>query len=117
MTLRTPWRARSPQPRFRLATWLIAVACALAVTAFATAQQPMGNAVVHKVQGNNERLEMVVNTSRILSLDEKVPQVQSANPDVVQLTPLSATKVQLLARKAGVTQVNLWDEKEQIHTI
>ena len=60
---------------------------------------------------------MVVNTSRILSLDSKVPRVLAANPDIVQLTPLSATQVQLLAKKAGVTQVNLWDEKEQIHTV
>lgn len=76
-----------------------------------------GHPIIHRIQGMNERLEMVVNTSRILSLDSKVPKVLAANPDIVQLTPLSATEVQVLAKKAGVTQVNLWDDKEQIHTV
>ncbi len=97
--------------------WLVSLCCALGMATTAAGQRLEGQAIVHKVQGSNERLEMVVNTSRILQLDEKVPQVQSANPDVIQLTPLSASKVQLLAKKAGVTQVNLWDEREQIHTI
>jgi pilus assembly protein CpaC len=81
------------------------------------AQPPGGQPIVYKVQDNNERLEMVINSSRILTMDKKVPQVQAANPDVVELTPLSATQVQLLAKKAGVTQVNLWDEDQKIHTI
>ncbi|MBI2823558.1 MAG: pilus assembly protein N-terminal domain-containing protein [Planctomycetia bacterium] len=99
---------------------LVAVCSASAIVGlseFARAQQPSGQPIVHKVQGTNDRLEMVVNTSRILTLDQKVPQVQAANPDVVELTPLSATQVQVLAKKAGVTQVNLWDDKDNIHTI
>ena len=83
----------------------------------AKALEPLAQAVVFKVQGTNERLEMVVNSSRILTMDQKVPQVQAANPDVVELTPLSATQVQLLAKKAGVTQVNLWDENQKVHVI
>jgi len=80
-------------------------------------QMPTAAPIVFKVQGTNERLEMVVNSSRILTMDQKVPQVQAANPDLVELTPLSATQVQLLAKKAGVTQVNLWDEQQKVHTI
>ena len=71
---------------------------------------PVTQAVVFKGQNTNERLEMVINSSRILTMDQKIPQVQAANSDLVELTPLSATQVQLLAKKAGVTQVNLWDE-------
>ena len=81
------------------------------------AQTAGGQPIVYKVQGTNERLEMVINSSRILTMDKKVPQVQAANPDIVELTPLSATQVQLLAKKAGVTQVNLWDDEQKIHTI
>ena len=83
----------------------------------AVVEPPAAQAIVYKVQGTNERLEMVINSSRILTMDQKVPQVQASNPDLVELTPLSATQIQLLAKKAGVTQVNLWDEDQKIHTI
>ena len=39
------------------------------------------------------------------------------NPDLLAVTPLSANQVQISAKKAGVTQVNLWDEDGQIHTV
>jgi Flp pilus assembly secretin CpaC len=83
----------------------------------AKAADPLAQAVVFKVQNTNERLEMVINSSRILTMDQKIPQVQAANTDLVELTPLSATQVQLLAKKAGVTQVNLWDENQKVHVI
>lgn len=74
-------------------------------------------AIVHKVTGANERQEMTVNTSRILTLDLKIPQAQVNNPDVLELTPLSPNQIQMFAKKPGVTQVNLWDENQRIYTI
>ena len=53
---------------------------------------------------------MIVNTSRILTLDQKIPQAQVNNPDILDLAPLSPTQVQISAKKPGVTQVNLWGE-------
>jgi len=73
--------------------------------------------IVRKIQDANERMEMTVNTSRILSLDEKIPQAQVNNPDLLELTALSPTKVQVSAKKAGVTQINLWSENQQIYTV
>lgn len=73
--------------------------------------------LVHRVQGPNETMELIVNTSRILTLDSKIPKAQVNNPDILELTPLSATQIQILAKKPGVTQVNLWDEDEQIHSL
>jgi pilus assembly protein CpaC len=75
------------------------------------------NPLVYKVHAANERLELVVNTSRILTLDQKIPQVQVNNPDVVELHALSPNEVQLYARAAGVTQVNLWGENKQLYSI
>jgi pilus assembly protein CpaC len=60
---------------------------------------------------------MVVNTSQILTLGLQIPQVLVQNPDLLTATPLSPTQVQVVARKTGVTQINLWDEKNQVHTI
>jgi pilus assembly protein CpaC len=73
--------------------------------------------LVHKVSGVTERLEMTVNSSRILSTDYKVPQVQVSNPEIVAATPISPKDIQLHAKKTGITQVNLWDDKNQIHAI
>ncbi len=73
--------------------------------------------VIFNVDEANDRLEMIVNTSRILTLEGRIPQAQVNNPEVLELTPLSPTQIQILAKKPGVTQVNLWDEQNQIRTV
>jgi pilus assembly protein CpaC len=73
--------------------------------------------LVYKLGESNGRLELTTNTSRILTLDKNIPRVQVNNPDLLAVTPLSANQVQISAKKAGVTQVNLWDQDGQIHTV
>ena len=73
--------------------------------------------IIHRINSANERQQMVVNTSRILTLERKIPQAQVNNPEILDLTPLSPTDIQLAAKKAGVTQVNLWDEDNNIYTV
>src|SRR4051812_31645820 len=75
------------------------------------------NSVVRKISGLSDKLELTTNTSRILTLDKNIPRVQVNNPELVAVTPLSATQVQVSAKKAGVTQINLWDEDGAIHTV
>ncbi|HOP76937.1 MAG TPA: pilus assembly protein N-terminal domain-containing protein [Thermogutta sp.] len=75
------------------------------------------NQVVRQITGPSQREEMTVNTSRILTLDKRIPQAQVNNPDILDITALSPTQIQIFAKKAGVTQVNLWDEKGNIYTI
>lgn len=75
------------------------------------------SSIIYRINSSNERQEMMVNTSRILTLERKIPQAQVNNPDILALTPLSPTEIQLAAKKAGVTQVNLWDENNQIFTV
>ena len=79
--------------------------------------QEAENRVEYKVTKDTQRLEMVVNTSRILAMDKEVPRAMVNNPDIVRVVPLSPTKVQLSAMKPGVTQVNLWDEDGTLHTV
>lgn len=85
--------------------------------AWPAAAQPQGSPLTFKVQAAAERLEMVVNTSRIMELPFKVPRVFVGNPDIVSAKPLSPNQIQLSALKPGVTQVNLWDEDEKITTV
>lgn len=91
----------------------------LAIPGSATAQS--GNSgqasIIHKIKYSSERQEMTVNSSRILTLDSKIPQFQVNNPELLELTALSPTQVQIFAKKPGVTQVNLWDEDERIYTV
>ncbi len=73
--------------------------------------------IIQKIEGANERVELTVNTSRILTLDHKVPRAQVNNPELLTLTPLSPNQIQISANDAGVTQVNLWDETGQVHSV
>lgn len=81
------------------------------------ANAPGGSAIVHKVTAAMDRMEMTVSTSRILTLEQKVPQAQVNNPDILELTPLSPNQVQVFAKKPGVTQINLWDENNRVYSI
>jgi pilus assembly protein CpaC len=84
----------------------------------AFAQEPVAApGVKFKVQGAAERLEITVNTSRILEFDFDVPKMLVNNPDLVRVIPISPRSVQLSAVRAGVTQVNVWDEKGKVTSI
>ena len=76
-----------------------------------------GDSVVRQIVGPSDKLEITTNSSRILTLGKKIPRVQVNNPELLTVTPLSATQVQVSAKEAGVTQVNLWDEDGGIHTV
>src|ERR1700685_3265115 len=76
----------------------------------APAQAADPEPVVQKIQLGNTRLELTVNNSRILSLDQKIPKVLVANPDLVDFTALSEQQVLIRAKKAGITTINLWGE-------
>jgi pilus assembly protein CpaC len=73
--------------------------------------------LIYKVQSPSERLEMTAHTSRIVTMDQKIPQAQVNNPDILELTPLSPNQIQVAAKAAGVTQINLWDENKKLFTI
>ena len=60
---------------------------------------------------------MTVHSSRIITIGQKIPQAQVNNPDILDLTPLSPTQVQVSAKTAGVTQINLWGEDQKLFTI
>ncbi|MGW8256587.1 MAG: type II and III secretion system protein family protein, partial [Thermoguttaceae bacterium] len=70
-----------------------------------------------KVTSPSERLEMTVHTSRIITIGQKIKQVQVNNPDVLEVTPLSPTEVQAAAKTTGVTQINIWGENQKLYTI
>lgn len=97
-----------------------AFAMVIALGAFGLAPamaQGDDSSVIRKISGLSDKLELTTNSSRILTLDKNIPRVQVNNPELLAVTPLSATQVQISAKKAGVTQVNLWDDEGGIHTV
>jgi pilus assembly protein CpaC len=110
------WRSPArPVAVVTVVTCVLAIGvCGATRAATADYQSPE---LMFKLSGANEKLELTTNSSRILTLDKNIPRVQVNNPDLLAVTPLSANQVQISAKKAGVTQVNLWDEDGQIHTV
>ena len=82
-----------------------------------TPTSPVNPSIIYKVQTAMERLDMTVNTSRILTMEQKIPQAQVNNPDILELTPLSPNQIQVSAKAPGVTQINLWGEDQKLFTI
>ncbi len=117
MVTSVPRRACAIRRRHGLITLVLGLPLLTGWATSAGAQELAAEPVVHRVTSTSERLELTVNTSRILSLDNKIPQAQVNNPDVVDLVALSASQVQVFGKKPGVTQVNLWDEEKKIYTI
>jgi pilus assembly protein CpaC len=93
------------------------ITLATCATRPATAQDVGGPAVVQKIDAVNTKLEMMVDGSRILSMDKPIPKAQVANPELLDFTVLAENQVQIHAKKPGITTVNLWDQKGEVHTI
>ena len=77
----------------------------------------LGQQVNFSIDGPTQRLEMVIATSRILTLEHKIPRILVANPEVLRATPISPNQVQVSALTAGVTQLNVWDENQNLYTV
>jgi len=74
-------------------------------------------ATVVKLQSPEERLEMTVNTSHILTLEGRIVQVQVDNPEFLTVTPISPNQLQVSAKATGVTRLTLWNEDKRIYTV
>lgn len=75
------------------------------------------SAVSRNISQSVERLEMLVKSSRILTLEERIPKFQVHNEDVVGATPVSQNQIQVFAKTPGTTQLNLWDTNEKLYTV
>ena len=48
---------------------------------------------------------MTVNGSKVVEFPFEVPRMMVNNPDVIRVSPISSTSIQISAMRAGVTQV------------
>jgi len=74
--------------------------------------------VSHSISLANERFEMLVKSSRILTLPaDRIPRFQVHNEQVLGAEPLSQNEIQIYAKTPGTTQVNLWDTEDKLYTV
>jgi pilus assembly protein CpaC len=73
--------------------------------------------VSHNISKSIERLEMLVKSSRILTLEERIPKFQVHNEEVLGATPVSQNQIQIFAKTPGTTQLNLWDTNDKLYTV
>jgi len=75
------------------------------------------SAVDFELTSTVARLDMIVRSSRILTVEGRIPKYQSPNEDILTATPVSENKIQIYAKAPGTTQINLWDTNEKLYTV
>ncbi|QDT07000.1 Type II secretion system protein D precursor [Rubripirellula lacrimiformis] len=75
------------------------------------------SAVNRNISQSVERLEMLVKSSRILTLEDRIPKFQVHNEGILGATPISQNQVQIFAKAPGTTQLNLWDTNDKLYTV
>ncbi|KAA5542110.1 histidine kinase [Roseiconus nitratireducens] len=101
---------------------LLAVICAVDPVGAQDAESQLtsaaaANAVNHTITEPVERMQMLVKSSSILTLDAKIPRFQVHNEEVLGATPISQNQLQVFAKTPGTTQINLWDTEEKQYTV
>ena len=91
--------------------------CILIASCIGFSTHSLAQGLNFQVDEATKRLELVENSSRVLTLDIDIPRVLVSNPAVVRVVPLASNKIQVSALKAGVTQINLWDEQDEVRTV
>lgn len=73
--------------------------------------------VVQQITDANTKIEISVNGSRILAMDRPIPKAKVDNPELLDFTVLSEKQVLIHAKKTGMTTIDLWDDKDEIHRV
>ena len=71
----------------------------------------------HMISQSAERMELLVKTSRILTLEARIPKFQVHNEEILGATPVSQNQQQIFAKTPGTTELNMWDENDKLYTV
>ncbi|TWU02773.1 type II and III secretion system protein family protein [Stieleria varia] len=71
----------------------------------------------HLISQPVERMELLVKSSRIVTLEARIPRFQVHNEEVINATPVSQNQLQIYAKLPGSTQINLWDTEDKLYTV
>ena len=73
--------------------------------------------VNYNVTQSTETLQMIVRSSRILTLDKPIPKFIVQNEELLTVTPVAANQLQVSAVGPGITQLNMWDSEDNLFTV
>src|SRR5687767_2972432 len=100
--------ARAAQP--------VAMQAAVTETAPAPAQAPATNrtnALVTDGLGADGNIRLMVNRSTIVATKSAFKRVNVAQPEIADVNPIGPNNVLITAKKAGTTQLIVWDSEER----
>jgi len=70
-----------------------------------------------KVRSEFESIEIVVGSSRLITMPFSIPRVVVEDPSILSATPLSKDQILIRALQAGVTAIGIFDENERSYTV
>ena len=113
-----------PQPPPKPAAPAASAAPAAPATAAGPATRPaaaepaQANQVVSlDALGPDRKVQLLVGRSLVLKTSARIKNVSFSQPDIAADNELDPTTVLLSARKAGITQLVLWDEKDRTQIV
>lgn len=98
--------------------WLMVVALSVTFANLGYCQErPTLTSSHFEVRQPVQQLDMIVKTSRVITLEGRIPKFQVHNEDLVSATPVSENQIQVFAKMPGATQLNIWDTNDRQYTI
>ncbi|NMT63093.1 type II and III secretion system protein family protein [Marinobacter orientalis] len=82
--------------------------CVLVFPAGASAQAMLASGM------NRQVVEVAVNQSQILYLEQPVAKISVGNPDIADILILRSRQLYVVGKKLGTTNVTLWDNNNQV---
>lgn len=79
--------------------------------------QPILASVHFEVRQPVQQLDMIVKTSRVITLEGRIPKFQVHNEELIAATPVAENQIQVFAKTPGSTQLNIWDTNDRQYTI
>ena len=83
----------------------------------AQSARPASSVVQFNVTQSVETLQMIVKSSRILTMEKPILKYQVQNEQILSASPISATQIQIASLTPGMTQLNLWDSENNLFTV
>jgi pilus assembly protein CpaC len=83
------------------------------MTPFAT-MMSTGTLLVTKQQ---DKLQMVVNTSKVIECEHDIVRASVHNDEILQVRPIGRTQMMVNARRTGITQVDLYGADNEVKTL
>ena len=109
-------RTSAKNAAFTLVICLLATSTANLYAEGPLALTSTASAATHDINQSVERLELLVKSSRILTLQARIPKFQVHNEEILGATPVSQNQIQVFAKTPGSTQLNLWDTNDKLYT-